>query len=168
MKISRTEILQKALKAYSAYYDVTESKTGEPFVAEAEFRSHNDTYFLVKRAKLGEAESNEFVFFASVESLGLEELNRLAETAWTEGISRVRPHESHKNTDISLVLLADIVSKEAKKRARTLKYYKSYKLGLHGFSHFQLITFETSTGKIFQNRMGHNLKSIFSKIIKTT
>lgn len=164
MIISRNEILDKALKAYSAYYDVAESKLPEPFVAEAEFRSHNDTYFLVKRAKLGEAESNEYVFFASIDSLNQDELNGLSENAWSEGISRVRSHENHKNTDISLVVIADVVSREAQKRTRALKYYKSYKLSLHGFSHFQLLVLETSTGKMFHNKMGHNLKRVFNKL----
>ena len=88
--MTREELLEKTLRSYAAYYDVNRDCPEEPFVAEAVFHSHNDAYFLVKSARIGEAESNEYVFFASVDSLDRTLLEQLDTAAWEIGVSRDR------------------------------------------------------------------------------
>ena len=68
--MNREEVFEKALRSYSAYYDINRETPEAPFQAEAAFHSHSDAYFLVKSATLGEAESHEYVFFASSEKSG--------------------------------------------------------------------------------------------------
>ena len=51
------EALQTLLKSYWRYYNVKDEGVEEPFAAEAEFLSQDVQYFLVKSAKLGEAEN---------------------------------------------------------------------------------------------------------------
>ena len=72
--MSKEEVLERALRSYMAYYDVERETPEEPFAAEAAFHSHSSTYFLTKSATIGEAESNEYVFFA-------------LQTAWTRNFS---------------------------------------------------------------------------------
>lgn len=60
--MNREEVFEKALRSYSAYYDINRETPEAPFQAEAAFHSHSDAYFLVKSATLGEAESHEYVF----------------------------------------------------------------------------------------------------------
>ena len=163
--MQREEVLARALRSYEAYYDVNQDSPEEPFVAEAEFHSHDDAYFLVKSATIGEAESHEYVFFASVESLDEDLLSKLDQTAWEKGISRVRPHSYHRNTDVSLVVIADTITAGAKKMAGSLKHYKNYRMSLQGFSHYHLIVVESSTGEMSCNRQGENLKKIFHSIL---
>ena len=83
--MTREELLEKTLRSYAAYYDVNRDCPEEPFVAEAVFHSHNDAYFLVKSARIGEAESNEYVFFASVDNLDRALLEQLDAVAWERG-----------------------------------------------------------------------------------
>ena len=52
------QALQTLLKSYWRYYNVKEEGVEPPFVAEAEFLSQDVQYFLVKSAKLGEADSH--------------------------------------------------------------------------------------------------------------
>ena len=108
--MKREEVLEKALHSYEAYYDVKQGSVEEPFAAEAEFHSHDDAYFLVKSATIGEAESHEYVFFASVEALDEALLKELDQIAWERGISRVKPHSYHRNTDVTLVVIAGTVT----------------------------------------------------------
>ena len=68
--MSKEEVLERALRSYMAYYDVERETPEEPFAAEAAFHSHSSTYFLTKSATIGEAESNEYVFFALADRLG--------------------------------------------------------------------------------------------------
>jgi hypothetical protein len=159
-----TDALEALLKSYSFYYDVTRENVEPPFVAEAVFHSHDEQYFLVKSAKLSEAEAHEYVFFATTDHLTLSQLTELDQAAWTAGIARVKPHSSHRNTDVILVVLADGIDPEAAAALRKLRHYQSYKHGFHGWSHFRVIALETSSGKLIYNRMGQPLKKLFRNI----
>ena len=158
------EALPALLKSFIRYYDIKEEGVQPPFAAEAEFHSHEEQFFLVKQAKLSEAESKEFVFFAVSEHLTLDELKMLDEAAWQTGMSRVFPHDGHRNSDVVLVILADKVDKEAAAFIKKLKRYESYRRTLHGWSHYRVIVRDMSTDKVTFNRMGRTLKNVLSKI----
>ena len=162
--MTKEELLDKVLGSYRAYYDVNTETPEEPFAAEAVFHSHSDAYFLVKGATLGAAESNEYVFFALEDELDKERMLRLDQEAWERGISRVKPHANHRNTDISLVVLASSMTEETEKTVRSLKHYKNYRMSLQGFSHYHLIVVDLSSGKKTCNRQGRSLKKLFDKI----
>ena len=163
--MTREEMLKKVLRSYAAYYDINTETPAAPFTAEAVFHSHSDAYFLVKSAAIGEAESHEYVFFASVEQLDSSLLASLDQTAWDTGISRVKPHSSHRNTDVTLVVAASSVTEEAKAQIPRLKHYKNYRMSLHGFSHYHLIVADLSSGDLTCNRQGRSLKKLFNKIL---
>lgn len=163
--MSREEVLERALRSYRAYYDVDMESPEEPFAAEAAFHSHDEAYFLVKGATIGEAESNEYVFFSSIENLDEKMLRELDAAAWEKGTARVKPHVHHRNTDVTLIVIADHVEEEAKKIVKSLKHYKNYRMSLQGFSHYHLIVVDISTGEKFCNRQGQDLKKIFNNIL---
>lgn len=116
--MSKEEVLERALRSYMAYYDVERETPEEPFAAEAAFHSHSSTYFLTKSATIGEAESNEYVFFALADRLDEELFRKLDHAAWEKGLARVKPHANHRNTDISLVVIASSVTEGAENLAR--------------------------------------------------
>lgn len=163
--MTREEMLKKMLRSFAAYYDINTETPAAPFAAEAVFHSHSDAYFLVKSAAIGEAESHEYVFFASVDQLDSSLLASLDQTAWDTGISRVKPHSSHRNTDVTLVVAASSVTEEAKTQIPRLKHYKNYCMSLHGFSHYHLIVADLSSGDLTCNRQGRSLKKLFNKIL---
>lgn len=163
--MTREEMLKKMLRSFAAYYDINTETPAAPFAAEAVFHSHSDAYFLVKSAAIGEAESHEYVFFASVDQLDSSLLASLDQTAWDTGISRVKPHSSHRNTDVTLVVAASSVTEEAKAQIPRLKHYKNYRMSLHGFSHYHLIVADLSSGDLACNRQGRSLKKLFNKIL---
>ena len=68
----------------------------------------------------------------------------LDHAAWEKGLARVKPHANHRNTDISLVVIASSVTEGAENLALRQKHYKSYRLSLHGFSHYRLIVSDLS------------------------
>ena len=163
--MTREEMLKKMLRSFAAYSDINTETPAAPFAAEAVFHSHSDAYFLVKSAAIGEAESHEYVFFASVDQLDSSLLASLDQTAWDTGISRVKPHSSHRNTDVTLVVAASSVTEEAKAQIPRLKHYKNYRMSLHGFSHYHLIVADLSSGDLTCNRQGRSLKKLFNKIL---
>ena len=158
------ETLAKLLKSYRRYYNIDTENAPEPFAAMAVFHTHDEQFFLVKAATLAEAEANEYVFFAAAAHIGLEDMRRLDEAAWAEGMSRVVPHANHRSTDIVLIVLAEQIDADAADYLKKCRRYKSYRHTLQGWSHYSTVAMETSTGSFFCNRRGKNLKKLFRNI----
>lgn len=160
------EALERLLKSFRQYYDIKRENVPAPFSAEAEFHSCEEGYFLVKKAVISEAESNEYIFFYAAESLSAQDVKRLDEIAWEEGMRRINPHKNHKNSDISVFFLAENISADAFKEVKKLKRYKSYNYSLHGYTHYKTVAFDTTTGALAYNRLGSEKKKLFGIMIK--
>ena len=65
---------EKILECFKRYYNVSTENIAQPFIARAEFKSHNEQYFLVKAAKVADIDSNESVFFYDADSAHNEAL----------------------------------------------------------------------------------------------
>lgn len=160
------DILRKLYNSYSQYYSLKRENVTAPFDAEAEFRSHTEQYVLVKAAKIADIDSNEFVYFYSSAELSFQQLNELAQLAWKKGLERVKAGPDHRNTDITLILIAENADKEIKAKIKKLNFYKSYKFGFWGWSSFRLCLYEASSKKSYVNRYGKDLRKMFVKINK--
>ncbi|MBR5896037.1 MAG: hypothetical protein IKZ39_00270 [Lachnospiraceae bacterium] len=160
--MNREEKLESVLKSYMRFYNIKREDVTEPFAAEAEFISHNEQYFLLKSAKIADIDSNEFVFFASEESLSAEKLAELDAKAWETGLSRVTPGPGHRNSDVTLIVIADTIDEDAFKLAKKLKHSKSYKFTFHGWSNYKLIAIDLTNNRLTYNRLGRTLKGIIN------
>ncbi|MCI8275299.1 MAG: hypothetical protein HFI66_06760 [Lachnospiraceae bacterium] len=159
-----TEALGKLLRSFERYYDVRREQVTEPFAAEAEFSLHDEQYFLVKSARLAEADSKEYVYFATADRLDGIGFAALDRAAWEKGLARVKPHANHRNTDIVLVILADHIEESVFSAIPKTRHYKSYRLGFQGWSHYRLIAVELSSGRTAANRQGQSLRKLVSNI----
>ncbi|MDE5909412.1 MAG: hypothetical protein K2H52_11815 [Lachnospiraceae bacterium] len=158
--MNRDEILEKLFRSFQVYYDVKREGTEPPFVAEAVFHTHDEHFFLVKSAVISEAESREYVYFAAVECLDQETLLELDHSAWARGMEKVRPHGSHRNTDVALIIVADTITEEAFAQVSKLRHYQSYRFGFHGWSNYRLVAIEQSSGRAAYNRLGRSFKKL--------
>lgn len=163
--MNKDEILEKLLSSFQIYYDVKRDNIDPPFVAEAQFHTHDEQFFLVKSAVISEAESKEYVYFASEENLDLEKLLQMDQEAWSRGTANVKPHASHRNTDVALIILADKITEEAFLQIPKLRHYQSYRLGFQGWSNYRLVAIELSTGRAAYNRLGRSFKKLVRNII---
>ena len=158
------EALQRLLNSYMRYYNVKTEEVEPPFAAEAVFHSKDVQYFLVKSVKLSEAESHEYIYFATTPHLTLQQAQELDKAAWQRGISQVEPRPNHRNSDIHLIVLADKMDDDAAKFMKKLRRYESYRHSFWGWSHYRVVAMETSTGRLVFNRMGQILKKLFGNI----
>lgn len=156
------QALERLLRSYTRYYNVLRGRDVEPpFAAEAVFHSHDEQFVLVKSARISESDSHEYVFFATVDKLDAETAVALEQTAWDRGMARVQPHMNHRNSDVTLIMLAEHITPEAKLAVKKSKRSKSYKHSLHGWSSYRAIALETSSGDLVSNRLGRDLKKLF-------
>ena len=163
MQIS--EALEKLLPAFGQYYTINKDTPAQPFLAEAEFRSHNEQYFLVRSAHIADIDSNEFVYFAGVPDLNEQLLKELTAKAWELGLERVKPHEGHRNSDITLIILTKKILDETKTAIKKTKLYKSYKFSFWGWSNFKLAAAELTNQGIYSNRLGKDYRKLLEKNI---
>ena len=159
------QAIEKVLPAFERYYTV-KNVPNPPFCAEAEFRSHNEQYFLVRAAHIADIDSNEFVYFADPSELTSEKLQEFVNTAWSTGLKKVRPHGGHRNSDVSLLVFTKSLSSETALIIKKTKLYKSYKFSFHGWSHFKLAVCNTSTLEVYSNRQGKDFAKLIKKNIK--
>ncbi len=156
------EITERLLGQYERYYTINRENPVPPFAAEAEFSVHGEQYFLIKAAKWAEMDAKEFIFFAEVDTLTDEVLTGLDEKAWNTGLSRVQAKENHRNTDISLIIVAETIDDAVKKRIKKLRHYRSYRFGLWGWSGYKLVAYEQSGGNVVSNTLGRPLEKLFA------
>ena len=165
--MTAADALELVLPLFQVYYDITRENVTEPFQVEAAFHSHEEQYFLLKSAKYTECDAHEYVFFATPERLDLDTAKQLDETAWETGMSRVEPHRDHRNTDVSLLILADVIEPTARSYLRRLHRSKSYGHMLQGWSNYRVVAIELSSGRLTSNRLGRDLKKLFRNIQKS-
>ena len=163
MQIS--EALEKLLPAFGQYYTINKDTPVQPFLAEAEFRSHNEQYFLVRSAHIADIDSNEFVYFAGAPVLDDGTLMQLVSKAWATGLEKVRPHEGHRNSDITLIIFADKIADQTQITIKKTKLYKSYKFSFWGWSNFKLAVVELTDQGIYSNRLGKDYRKLLEKNI---
>jgi len=159
------KVLPLLLRSYSRYYNIREENVTEPFAVEMDFHSREEQYFLVKSMRMSHADSNEYVFVAVTDHLTPELAKLYDEKAWETGMSRVEPGPSHRNSDVTLIILAETIDQDAAKYLKKLRRYNSYKHTLHGWSYYRVVAMETSSDKLVFNRMGQELKKLFRNII---
>ena len=160
--------LNQILPAFQQYYTIKKEDVTPPFCAEAEFRSHNEQYFLVRSAHIADIDSNEFVYFAATQSFTKEQLGSLSKQAWEQGLSKVKPYNGHRNSDVSLIILADNLAEDKNqliKQIKKTKLYKSYKFSFHGWSNFKLAVVDLETQDIYFNRFGKDYRKLIEKNI---
>jgi hypothetical protein len=146
------EALERVLRFYQTYYNIKTEAVEPPFAAEAIFGSHNEQYFLIKKAKVADIDTNETVYFATEESLSKERLLELDAIAWERGTANVQPSSHHRNSDVVLIILTAHAGEDALAQVKKCRHYQSYLWGFHGWSNYRLIVAELSSGRIVHNR----------------
>ncbi len=163
--MSTDEVLDALLPLFGNYYNVNTEEPDEPFAAEAVFTSHNEQYYLIKAAKVADVDINEYVYFAKCDLLSDDVLSGFDQTAWERGLSHVVPSSSHRNTDVTLYVIADRIDDNTKKSVKKMRHYKSWKFGFWGWSNYRLVAIECSSGKAYYNHQGRSLKKLVAHIL---
>ncbi len=155
---------ERLLRSFRSYYNVRTENVQPPFDAEAEFHSSEEQYFISKKLKLSEEESNEYVYIAVREKLDEPELLILDDAAWALGCSQVTPGPAHRNSDITLIILAEQVDRAAAAAIPAIHRYKNYRFTFYGWTQYRLAVLEQSTGTVITNRQGRSLAQLVNSI----
>ena len=171
--LDKKDVFEKFIRSYSVYYDVSREDTddcrfevAEGFDAEARFDSKSEQYFLVKKAKVADIHSSEYVYFSLKDNLSLDIIKELDQKAWEYAIEQAVPGPDHKNTDSVLIVICDNIEEEAKEFIIKSKHSKNYNFALYGYSNYRLVAIELNKGSVYFNKQARILKELVSNILK--
>lgn len=158
--VSKEEALDKLLRAHEAYYDIYQDHehAGRLFPGYAEFHGHGEQYVLVKRAKLWEVDSHEYLFFDTVERLDTERLGQDIQYMQEHALTKVKPQPNHMSSNLSLVVIADSVDDDAARLLKKTRFRKNFKLGLEGWTDLRLAAVDLTGRRVITNGAGKDMK----------
>ena len=165
--MTQAQCLETLLARFTRYYDVSRDVC-PPFCAQALFHSREEHYFLTKSAKLAVYASSERVYFALAGRLSAARLQELSVSAWEQGLEGVAPFWGHKSSDVSLIVIAQSIDEDAFRAAKRIRYYRSYRLSLFGWSAFALAAFDMGTHRCASNNRGRRLSKLFAPLATTS
>lgn len=157
--LTKEEVLEKLLLAHQAWFDIYRGHEfeGKTFPGYAEFHTYGEQYVLVKRAKLWEVESHEYLFFQTVDTLNETDVNDWVEFMCEHGIKKAKPQPNHMSSNITLVLIADSTNDDAVQAVKKARFRKNFKLGLEGWADLKLALVDLSGRRIVANGAGKDL-----------
>lgn len=165
MQISREQFIEVLKDAYSAYYNLNEDiQTDLPIVFRADYKNQDETYFLVKSAKIWVNEKNEYAYLFSAPFFGEETVRACVDFALADGLPRVKPHKDHQCTNIKVVFVADRADDGVRKAVKKLSFTKNYRFGLWGFTNLLAGMVDLESKKTVTNAAGHELAPFFKKL----
>ena len=145
-------------RAYAAYYDVEPVEDGTALKAVCAYHLRNSRYVLVKKAELWAAESHEYLYLWSLDSLTGENVDEIFRRVLEDGEPRVKPHAQHMHTHLTAVVLCDGADPRALAQLKKLKRRREYKLSLHGWMEFRIAAVDLSAVEVPANRSGKVLE----------
>lgn len=155
------EALDRLLLAHEGYFDVERDHAfaGRTFDGYAEFHSSTSQYVLVKRAKLWEAHSHEYLFFTLVGHLDEAAYDDLVAFMKGEALAKVTLEPDHMSSFLSLVIIADSADGHIARRVRKTRFRKNFCLGLRGWADLRICVACLDEGAVYANAMGADLAS---------
>lgn len=157
----RANVLKKLILAHEGWFDVFKDYPYEDrtFPAFAEFHSHGEKYVLTKRAKLWEVDAHEYLFFQTADVLGATEVQQWVEFMTTKALKKVDPVPNHMNSYISLVIVANAVTEDAKKAIRKTRFHKEFNFGFRGWADLRLAVVDLSAQRVLANAAGKDMQA---------
>lgn len=161
------EFFHALLQSYSAYFDIDKNVKihDVTYAAVAEFHSRSERYVLVKKAKLWAAETNEYVYFFRTETLDDSLLQLLIRNVTDATLKKIRPHNEHMCTHMSLFVLAERIDSSAASKIQQIKYRKNFLFSLHGWTSLRIAAVDIANQSIVTNTDGKEIKRRLKKLL---
>ena len=156
MEMTKQERLNKLLDAYSYHYDIERDVTveGGSFPAAATYYLRDENYLITRRHVLNAVENYDYTYFYLADDLDAETLQQQIDLSLRVGLGRVKPHKEHMSSFVTLVILADTITPEAKKLIQKTRFQKNFRLSLHGWMEYHIAAMECSTKSYVSNPGG--------------
>lgn len=165
MNDSKQAILEKLFSIYSHQYDLDREglQGGGVFPATATYFLRDENYLISKKHVLSAVENYDYVYFCLADHLDASTLQKYIDQSLQLGRERIHPHKEHMSSFITLVILADTIDDEAKRRIQKTKHKTYFRLAFHGWMEYHISAVEISTKKVFSNPAGRETRKLLEQ-----
>ena len=171
MQYTREEACEKLIQSYKAYYDITRmeddkqafSAEGVSLKARCDYFEYSEKYVLSKKAKIWEANCEDFLYLFSADTLTVEAAEACRHYVWEDGRTRVHPGPGHMYSYITMVILCDTVDEAARGALKKYRDSKSFRFSLHGWMTLRAVVLPLPEENVTTNWNGKDAgKSVMS------
>lgn len=154
--------LERLLKAYSHHYDIERCVTveGAVFPAKAHFFLRDENYLITRKHVLNVVENFEYVYFYLTERLDADMLRTQIDLTLRDGLRQIKPDRNHMSSVVTLVVLAEEMTPEAKTLLRKTHCRKYFRWALQGWMEYHTAAMECSTHTFFSNSAGKRTRKL--------
>lgn len=165
--VPKDEFFNVLLQSYSTYFDIESNVLigNIAYAATAAYHSRSEKYVLVKKAKLWAAETNEYVYFFVTTILDNALFLSLTENVIHATLKKIRPHNEHMCSHMSLLVIADQVDPSIYATIQQKKYRKNFLFSLHGWTSLRIVAIDVSKRCIITNKDGNEIKHRLKKLL---
>ena len=160
------EALETLLTAYSRHYDVMRDvRTEGGFFPAAAFFFLRDEHYLVRRdKKFFAVEQHDYTYFCTAEALDEQALQTQIDLSLQAGRAEVKPHKEHMCSYVTLVVLAETMTPEARKLLKRTRFRKNFRFALHGFMEYRAAVVELSAGRVESSPAGREVRKSLERV----
>ena len=163
--MDRAVFLDVLKDSYSAYYNIVPAETDDvPMIFRADYFSRDEKYWLTKSIKIWGNETNEFCYVFSAPEFDRKTVDACVKHALDESLPRVKPHKEHQYTNVKVIFVADKLQKDVAAHIKKLRFSKSYRFSLHGYTELKAGGVDLSTREAAANLAGHEMTAYFKKL----
>ena len=167
MKYTRDEAVERMLKSYSVYYNVTRFEDEQkPLTALCEFFQHTEKYVLSRKANLWTADSEEFLYLFTMEHLTLADFEKYSAYVREEGLQKINVGPGHMNSNVVAVFVCDSCDEDARQALKKCRFHKSFKFSFHGWMDLHTILVDMGYDLIDGNSISRNGVKFLKNILK--
>ena len=160
-------LMEKLINSFNSFYDIDRSisDTESSFCATAQFHSRCAKYVLVHSAQLWAAETHEYVYFSCQEHLNTSNFQDILLRCIEHGLTIIKPHKEHMLSKVTLIVLAENVDDETKRKVKKFRYRKNFRFSFWGWMEVSIAIVDCSDKTVFVNRQGSDVKKQIEKVL---
>lgn len=160
------DLSEALLESFRMYYNIDDALNSEDYFATAFFSSEEKRFFLSEALALGESKVFEKVYFSSVSYVDKVYLETLSKKTFDICLENIDLEPDHYRTDVALFILCDKVYQDIKKDISKIRFHKSYKGGLQGYSNFNVCVIETDSNRAYFNNSVNPHKKLVKNLLR--
>ena len=165
LKARREAVTAALIRRHEDYYDLNLQPLG-CLAARGDFYMHSEKYVLVKKARLWEADCNEFVYIFSTEELTEAGLRECIAYGYRNGMEKIHPGPAHMCSYITVLVICESCTKQAEKALRRCRIRRNFKLSFHGWMELQAGVAVCEDGRVTVNGSGKRKRKLLKSVME--
>lgn len=164
---TRNEIANKLLKSFISSYNISRVEDDtDSLVAVCEYFEHSEKYVMSKKAELWSADCEEFLYVYDKEVPDGDWYEKIMKNAIADGMERMNVGPGHMYTYVTVMIICDSYDKDMAALVKKSKFYKSFKLGFHGWLNYRVLMVNAETAGMCFNREGKACAKSVRRVLK--